>query len=182
MYKDKKELRKEYREVREIIPSRFVRNIMLQQKVLNSSAVKEANTVFLYLSVRDEVETSLILEELLKKGVRVLVPRCRKEPGMMDAVEITDLSMVHRNSRGLFEPSPDLPAVPKEEIDVAIVPGLAFDWDRYRLGYGGGYYDRFLVDFQGWSIGLSYWECVTDRLPRDEFDQPVDEVITETSP
>lgn len=176
----KTELRQEWKEVRRAIPERPEKNRRIRENFLTCSALKQAKSVFLYLSFGDEVETIPILEELFARGIRVLVPRCHRSAKRMDAVEITAFSQVNPGTYGILEPDPHLPAVSPAEIDVAVVPALAFDQDGFRLGYGGGYYDRFLAEFSGVSVGLAFSDCVTERLPREPFDKPVDTIITET--
>ena len=66
-----------------------------------------------------------------------------------------------------------------DEVDLVLVPGLAFDREGFRLGYGGGYYDRYLRDFPGSSIGVAFSECITETLPRTIYDIPVNRVVTE---
>ncbi len=143
------------------------------------SAILEAKTVFLYLSFGSEVETLALTKKLLALGKEIAVPRCDPQTKTMTAVRLTDFQQLRPGSYGILEPAPDAPVISKEEIDLCLVPGLAFDQEGYRLGYGGGYYDKFLKDFSGKKLGLAFLECLTDRLPREEFDLPVDAVITD---
>lgn len=177
--KTKTELRREWSEIRGAIPHKGEKNRQIQENFLMHPALKQAKSVFLYLSFRSEVGTTLILETLLNRGVQVSVPRCHRSTGTMDAVLITDLSQVKPGTYGILEPEPGLSVLSPKEIDIAVVPALAFDKEGYRLGYGGGYYDRFLGDFPGITIGLAFSDCITDRLPRESFDRPVDMVLTE---
>lgn len=175
----KRELRKEWKKLRAAVPDRTEKNRQIQNNFLTYSAVKQAKSVFLYLAFGSEVDTIPILEELLRRGVQVSVPRCHPSTREMDAVVIRHLSQVKAGAYGILEPDPTLPAVTPAEIDVAVVPALCFDKEGYRLGYGGGYYDRFLAAFSGVSIGLAFSDCITEQLPREEFDKAVDRVITE---
>ncbi len=175
----KTQLRREWKAVREEIPHRAEKNQRIQEKFLTHSAIKQAKSVFLYLSFGSEVDTIPLFEELLGRGIRVSVPRCHRSTKEMEAVEITDLSQVKPGSYDILEPDPDLTPLSPSEIDVVVVPALAFDKEGFRLGYGGGYYDRFLADFTGTTIGLAFSDCITERLPGEEFDRPVDVVLTE---
>ncbi len=175
----KAELRREWKAVRASVPDRAEKNRAIAEKVLTHSAVRLAKTAFLYLSFGSEVETLPILEELLRRGVRVAVPRCDLETKTMDAVEISHLSQVEKGAYGILEPVGDLPVLSPKEIDVALVPALAFDNEGFRLGYGGGYYDKFLNEMDGVTVGLAFSECLTHDLPREEFDMQVDWVITD---
>ncbi len=80
---------------------------------------------------------------------------------------------------GMAEPAPDLPVISPGEIQLALVPGLAFDRQGRRLGYGGGYFDRFLRDFHGASLGVIFQRLLLDHLPYGEHDVPVQWIVTE---
>ena len=80
---------------------------------------------------------------------------------------------------GMAEPAPDLPIIPPGEVQLALVPGLAFDRLGRRLGYGGGYFDRFLCDFTGVSLGVIFQALLFDHLPCCEHDVPVKWIVTE---
>ncbi len=175
---DKTALRRHFKKIRESLSEKPEKSRRIQEKLLINPAILQANSVFLYLSIGSEVETLALMKELLSLGKRVAVPLCDKETKTMVAVEVAETRSLRPGTYGIWEPDPDSPVLPKEEIDVVLVPGLAFDKEGYRLGYGGGYYDKFLADFSGRTIGLAFSESVTDTLPREEFDLPVDEVIT----
>ncbi len=176
---DKAELRSAFRKIRESIPDRQEKSRQICRKLLSHPAVLSAKTVFLYLSFGTEVETLSLAEVLLKQGKHLCVPRCNTQTRTMVAKELTSIASLQTGSYGILEPEPDAKVIPKEEIDLILLPALAFDKDGYRLGYGGGYYDKFLENFSGITLGLAFGDCVTDRLPRDSFDKPVDEIITE---
>ena len=171
-------LRKEWKARRNATKNREEKSRKIIENLLSHPMVQQAKTVFLYLSMGSEVETIALAKELLLLGKRVAVPVCDTETHTMEAAEIKCLNDLTVGAYGLAEPR-EKKIVPKEEIDLVLVPGLAFDEDGYRLGYGGGYYDRYLEDFSGVSIGLCYEECRTDRLPRGEYDKKVDLVVTE---
>ncbi len=178
MCKGKAELRKEWKLRRSEIKDREEKSRKIAENLLALPAIQKAKTVFLYLSAGSEAETLSLTKELLRMGKRVAVPVCDTKTHEMVAAEIKDLAEVTAGAYGLLEPK-EVKAILKEEVDVVLVPGLAFDKDGYRLGYGGGYYDRYLADFSGKSIGLCFAECFADCLPKEEYDKPVDLVITE---
>ena len=97
--------------------------------------------VMAYLAFRNEVDLKPFLEFCKEKGIRTALPRITGE-GVMEAAEYTDSSAMHKNKYGIYEPS-DTCDIDKENIDAIVVPAVAFDEQKYRLGYGGGYYDRF---------------------------------------
>jgi 5-formyltetrahydrofolate cyclo-ligase len=84
-----------------------------------------------------------------------------------------------RHPFGMEEPEPNLPVIPSSDVELALVPGLAFDRQGRRLGYGGGYFDRFLRDFTGISVGVIFQALLLDHLPIGEHDVPVKWIVTE---
>lgn len=141
----------------------------------------QSNTVFIYVSKDNEVKTSGIIKDILNKGKKVCVPRIvRKE--RMDAVLIKnpdeDLELGFFN---VYEPKAHLVSASVKDIDLVIVPGLIFDRNGYRIGYGGGYYDMFLNNISHGckTVGLAFGFQIADKLPIEEFDRKVMLIITE---
>lgn len=137
------------------------------------------NTVFTYVSGDIEVDTRRIINYSLKVGKRVAVPRCLDGNGTMRFYYIDSPAQLQKGRFGILEPC----AYCKEADDLSrglcIVPGLSFDGKGCRLGFGKGYYDRFLAEFKGTAVGLCYACNVTHSLPTDSFDRPVDMLVTE---
>lgn len=150
----------------------------IAQKVLELVDAIDAKCVFAYLSFGSEVGTKDLLENLLQKGIAVAVPRCDANTHTMDAVGLRTMEELKPGAYGILEPMGQ-EIIPKEQIDLILVPGLAFDNDGYRLGYGGGYYDRYLNGFQGVTAGLTFAACLVDTLPREPYDLAVQYVISE---
>lgn len=119
------------------------------------------------------------LLEALARGKRVAIPRCAGERDM-DFFLIDSLNGLRPGSFGVPEPDPERhPRLPRPEGGFCLVPALAFDREGYRLGYGKGYYDRFLSRFEGNSLGICYGDFLLDTLPRGYHDRPVDAVLTQ---
>ena len=134
--------------------------------------VEQADTVMLFCGVGRELDTTPILEALLERGKRVCYPQCL--PGrQMQARAVAGQEDLQPGKFGIPAPGEDCPAVDKGEIGVVLVPCLMCDRAGYRLGYGGGYYDRWLADFQGLTVCICPEERMVDALPREEFDVPV---------
>lgn len=162
------------------------RSILLQKRLLKSRFWEKCNRIALYVSVRSEAGTALLLHEAWKQGKTVFLPHCRKnEPGMMDMIACSSMEETVPSRFGIPEPvkktsSRILSAAELSSKEtLIIVPALAFDRRGFRLGYGGGYYDRLLASALCPKAGLSYHGLVLDALPRDPWDVSVDTVCTE---
>ena len=167
----KKALRKELLSLRKsIIPPKL--SIKLLEKY---PAFTEAETVFCYISAHGEVDTYELIQELLTYK-KVLVPYCINEDGDMIACPINSLEDL---KEGKFKiPEPESPEeFPKEKIDFVIVPGVAFDKNGYRLGYGKGYYDRFLEGITPFKLGVCQREFFLEEIPHGKFDVKMDDVL-----
>jgi len=137
---------------------------------------KEASTVLTYLPMRNEVDlTPLIPRSPQKKWV---IP-CVRPSGRM-TFHAYDPSTLLLHPLGMLEPDPESPVTVPDDIDCVLVPGLAFDRSGWRLGYGGGFYDRFLTGFKGASAGITYDRLLFDNVPHDSHDIPVQYVVTES--
>ena len=131
----------------------------------------DRNILFIYRSFGSEASTRMITEELLARGKRVLLPRTEGE-----VIVPVPYGQLKRGRFGIEEPA----GAPYEgAIDVAVVPLLAVNSRGYRLGYGGGYYDRFLHGKNILKVGLGYRFQLTDEFEEDAWDEPLDEFICE---
>ncbi len=176
----KQELRKKYISLRKTVISdeerlNFSREIA--QKVMAQVEVKNAETVFCYSAYAGEVETDLLIDALLGMGKKVCLPLCDKNTNTMTAREIKSRSELALGAYGILEPSGK--EILPEEIDFIIVPMVAFDKKRTRLGYGGGYYDRYLPKTKAFKCGIAYSFQQAENLPRGEYDILLDMIITE---
>lgn len=140
-------------------------------------ALRQARTVLLYAATADEVDLGELIEPLHQRGVRTLFPRVRGE--QLDLVAATDLLALRLGYRGIREPSG--PPIDPEVVDVALVPGVAFDFHGGRLGQGGGHYDRLLaqLDPAALRVGVCFSCQVVPRVPMGEHDALIDVVVTE---
>ena len=163
------------------------RSLRMQTRLLESVFWKKSARVTLYMAVRGEADTALLLAHAWESGREVFLPRCRRgEPGVMDMVACTGPEELERSSMGLLEPRMDASSrlLSPEQLEagektLVLVPALAFDAEGYRLGYGGGYYDRLLERAHCAVVGLSFHDLLVPRLPRESWDRPVDAVCTE---
>ena len=175
---DKKELRKIYRARRKAVQNKADKDHKIALSLLDSQEVALSDTVLIYISIDSEIDTSFIISELLKKKKRVAVPKCSKD-GIMEFIYIGSTDELISGMYGIPEPSGSECAVITDKT-VCIVPALAFTTDGVRLGYGGGYYDRFLaVNSKISTIGLCYECLVAENLPSEEYDIKIKKFITE---
>ncbi len=151
----------------------------LRVRFLARNEVGQAQTILLYAGMGGEVDTAPLLSALLRAGKRVALPRCTAAPGEMEARLIGPDTALVRHRLGMLEPGEDCPLLPPEALDLILVPGLAFDRRGYRLGQGGGYYDRFLPRCAGKTVALCRERFLLPAVPREEHDRPVDLVLTE---
>jgi arabinose operon protein AraL len=143
--------------------------------------VGQARTIMLYHSIGSEVSTRTAIQQVLSTGKRLALPRVDSAAKVIHAHEVNDLSQLERSSFGILEPSSTAPILDPGEIDAVAVPGLAFDALGYRVGYGAGYYDRFLPLLRpdAYIIGVGFAGQCADRLPRSEHDFRLLNLVTE---
>lgn len=181
---DKSSLRSNYLRVRRSAPARLrMRADDAIRSTLRSFDVFEAApTVLSYVSFGPEVDTRVLIGELLAEGRRVAVPRVDRGTHLMAFCEIGSLEELAPGAMGILEPAPGAAAltVPEMVRSACLVPGLVFDGAGHRVGYGGGYYDRFLAFYPGYKIGLARTAMLSSNpLPAGGNDVPVDYIVSE---
>ncbi|SFN34929.1 5-formyltetrahydrofolate cyclo-ligase [Proteiniclasticum ruminis] len=137
-----------------------------------------AGTIFIYVGQETEVNTTRIIQDALAKGKRVLVPKT-VSLGHMEACEIDSMEDLSPGLHGILEPKDLTYQMDPGKIDIAFVPCVAFTKDGFRLGYGGGFYDRFLPRGRFKRILVAFSEMEEDALPWDVFDEKVHGILTE---
>ncbi|MYF90868.1 MAG: 5-formyltetrahydrofolate cyclo-ligase [Gemmatimonadetes bacterium] len=154
------------------------------EQVLGLEAYRRAKLVHTYVSSKEnEVDTRALICTCLKHGKRVAVPVVMPGTKTLAHALIDGLDQLVVGPWGLAQPDPAVATwLPADvRIDLVVVPGIAFDRRGHRIGWGGGYYDRFLAQVQAVKIGLCYDELVLDCIPGEPHDVPVDLVIAETA-
>ena len=149
-------------------------NRALTERFLRHPFYQEAKVIATYLSFPHEFQTQELIEQALKDGKKVLIPKTYPK-GRMEFV-VYDPQQLVKTSFGLLEPQGNLEMVEPSQIDLIHVPGLAFTTEGYRIGYGGGYYDRYLENFAGHSLSTIY-PCQVQEFDFDNHDIPVQEVL-----
>ncbi len=152
-------------------------------RILASDFYRAARAVMLFIPMPEEVDLLPIARDCLASGRRVLAPRIAWESRSLEPACISDLDQDLRPGRmGIREPGPACPGISPEQIDLVLVPGVAFDSRAQRLGRGGGFYDRFLSrrEIRAQRVGVAFDLQIVDRIPREPHDAVLDAVVTPT--
>ncbi|WP_455139582.1 5-formyltetrahydrofolate cyclo-ligase [Thermophilibacter sp.] len=181
---DKSSLRSNYLSARATIPARLRRasDEAIRARLCTLPVFVAAPVVLTYVSVGAEVDTRALIEGLLAEGRRVAVPLTHPAAHEMSFHEIRSLDELRPGAHRIPEPPADAPALAVSDMvrSVCLVPGLVFDGAGHRVGYGGGYYDRFLPFYPGWKVGLARTtQLSSNPLPVGPHDVPVDYIVTE---
>ena len=162
------------KDIKKELDSRIMNNFF------DSTYINESNVIFIYVNMESEINTIDIIIKLLDMGKRVAVPKVL--PGNKEMVALEIKSLLDLNESGAFgilEPDMSKKDV-GNEVDLIILPGLAFDKRGYRIGYGGGFYDRFLERYNSIKrVSLCYNFQIIDNIPEEDFDEAIDTIITE---
>jgi 5-formyltetrahydrofolate cyclo-ligase len=156
----------------------------IHELLFSQSLWRDSEHIALYLSVEREVDTLAIIQRGWELGKRIYLPKCHTKEKQLVFYHVESLDQLEVVYYGIPEPVPAYcEKLRLEEVELIIVPGLAFDQRGYRIGYGGGYYDRFLSKLthqvDTFSLAFSFQVVKKQELPNDSFDIPVDGIITE---
>ncbi|MBQ7739337.1 MAG: 5-formyltetrahydrofolate cyclo-ligase [Desulfovibrionaceae bacterium] len=166
---------------------RFASSKQIQKYVLNFDIYISSQSLTMYLPLPEEVDTTDLVDESLKQGKTVYLPRVLpKSQGRMEFVPVTKETLFRKSPFGILEPDPKYQGFSANEFDsnfqpdLIILPGIAFDRYGQRLGFGGGFYDRFLQTYpKSIRLGLCFSQQLIDFLPHDPWDQKVNYLCTE---
>lgn len=154
-------------------------DLLLLSRFLALPQVQAARSLLLFWGVDTEPDTSRLLEPLLEMDKRLALPRCLPHR-QMEARYYCGQGQLAESAFGIPEPDEQCPVMTRESIDLILVPNLCCDCRGYRLGHGGGYYDRYLAGYGGVTVSLCRDGLLMDLLPTESHDLPVDLVLTET--
>lgn len=149
--------------------------------LVNSEFYKNAGVIFTFVSFRSEVDTHWFIKHAIEDKKIICVPKVVSKQEGMETYIIKSMSDLRAGYYGILEPVDKCPKVIAEDIDLVLVPGLAFDREGRRLGYGGGFYDRFLRRMRGKTpnIALAYHFQIINTVPADQWDIKMDAIITD---
>lgn len=182
--KEKKtEIRKEYLARRAALApeEKKRRDERICQLILSSASFRYAETVLAYYPKENEIDILPALRRAMEIGKRIALPRCEGEH-LMTYRYIETLDGLEPGMYGIFEPGEDAPVYREDpgHASLCLVPGVVFDTHGYRIGYGGGYYDRFLHEYSGSAAGVIYREFILPTLPFGRYDLSLPVMITDT--
>ncbi len=182
---EKRPLREKILKQRSDLPasSWVSKSTVMQQRILKLEQWRQAQCVLLYAAFRQEADTRLLLENSLTQGRITLLPRCVKGSNALELAAISNPGQLVSGAYGIPEPDPArCPRQTQPVPEIVVLPGVGFDRQGFRLGYGGGYYDRLLDSGELGTplrIGLCFDFQLLDTLPTDSWDKPVHAICTE---
>ena len=179
---EKRRLRAKYKKLRLACPPEIKEKLDrgLTSRVLSLPEYEQAQTLFIFVSTPIECDTSQIIADAFKKGKRVCVPRCVDKSGKLEFYRIRSTDDLVSGMFSLLEPDPEkCERVTDFSSGLCVVPGLCFDLEGYRVGFGKGYYDRFLNSFGGITAGICYSKYTVKQLPRGAHDRNTGILVTE---
>lgn len=171
---DKKELRKKYTKLRAEVEDKDLKDKQIRKNLRELDLYKNAKSVFIFISYRSEVDTKGIIEDILADEKKLLVPLVKGS--QMIAVEVKGIDDLEPNKMGILEPKSGEEVT---DVDLTITPGLAFDKAGYRLGYGGGYYDKFFAKVDTIRMGIGYSDQFVESLVHEDYDKPLEYLLTD---
>lgn len=180
---EKNKVRAEYLKKRENLEKEYLdaASERICSKIASLASYRFSKILLLYYPIKGEFNVLPLAYRALKDGKRVAFPRCDAQNKRMDFICIDDVSLLSPQSYGIPEPPADGEIYDKRMPDatLCVIPALVYDRQGFRLGYGGGYYDRYLSDFGGTKIGAVLSGFVVDSVPKSRYDAHVDVLVTE---
>ncbi len=179
--KYKIELRERCRNFRNSLDSNLKNEMDFQisEKVKKLHQYRAAKTIMVYVSTAIEVDTFRIIENAFADGKKVAVPRCIPQTRQMEFHYITSVEQLAPGSFSVLEPPAHYPIVTDFSSSLMLVPGFMFDCFGYRLGYGKGYYDRYMSRFNGSAVGMCYSSELRPHMYHGRYDRAVDTIVSE---
>lgn len=181
---NKKELRRELIKKRDRLSEAFITDASrkITENLLNLDLYKNSTNIFVFVSYKSEVDTHDFIKKAISDGKNIYIPVVDKKTKTMQISRLDNFSQLSENYMGILEPrESELNISNPEILDLIITPGLAFDVSGYRIGYGGGFYDKFFDSLQRDipKLGIGFEEQFVDKLPHEEYDIQIDFFLSE---
>lgn len=178
---EKKDLRRNMIAKRDQLTTDEVKtkSLRVADRLFELDAYKKAGRIFTFLSFGSELDTRPIVEAALAEGKTLIVPRVNRETKRLDLYEITGYDGLVPGGYGILEPTDEHVRVSENNVDLILVPGVAFDESGGRLGYGAGFYDKILSKTRAALVALCFELQIVTEVPREPHDIPVPLILTE---
>jgi 5-formyltetrahydrofolate cyclo-ligase len=179
---DKNQIRKKISKIRDSQKEEEIlrKSKIIGEKLFSLLEFKNSSYVMFYSSIRSEVRTDFMIERAIKDGYKVFLPKTNIEIKELIPLRVKNLKELERGAYNILEPKLSAEKIDVDMLEIIIVPGVAFDENCYRIGYGGGFYDRFLKKVKNAKkIGLAYELQIIPEIPKEKNDVKLDIIITE---
>ncbi len=175
----KNKLRKELKEKRKKLSPEYInqKSELIYKKIIESEIYQKSNIIMSYCSIQNEVDTLKINKKILEDGKRLIVPYIDREKDIIIPVEIKKEEELIIGKYNIMEPKNKEKKISKEKIELILVPAVGYDKVGNRIGFGGGYYDKFMSDYKGIKIGLAYSFQIIDEIKSEHHDIKLDEIF-----
>lgn len=180
----KKSLRKKLLSIRKEISEENleIKSKKIFENIIKSEILNNKKNVMVYMDFRNEVKTLELIKYLFENNYNVILPRVNFKTGFLDLFHVSSLDSMVLSSYGILEPTPEKSEYASvKDIDLIFVPGVGFDKRFYRIGYGGGYYDKLLPETENCIFcALAFDEQMLDEVAKDDYDVQMDMIITDS--
>jgi len=174
----KEELRKEYISIRNNIISKNYKSNIICNKIINDKDFYNSRVIALYKSLKSEVNTDILIDYALQNNKIVLLPKVCED--VMNFYKVNEKTKYVKSNLGIYEPVSSDIFLDKDLIDIMIVPGICFDLNKNRIGFGKGYYDKYLYSTNIYTLGICFDDQITDKnITNNNYDVKVKRLISE---
>lgn len=177
---NKKDLREKIQLKLKDLHSREEKNKLIFEELINNKDIKNSKNIMCFVSFKNEVDTHKFIKYMLKNNKNIYIPIIDSKNKIMNISELKSFDELEKGFYGILEPKKEFIRITNPNIlDIVITPGIVFAKDNYRIGYGGGYYDKFFAnkELNALKIGVCFNEQIIEKVPYNEYDIPVDYII-----
>lgn len=176
----KEDIRKEIQLKLQNLLHREEKNNLIFKELISNKDIEKAENIMCFVSFRNEVDTHKFIKHMLKNNKNIYIPIIDSKNKIMNISKLKSFDELEKGFYGILEPKEEFIRITDLEVlDVVITPGVVFSKNNYRIGYGGGYYDKFFANtkLKAKKIGLCFSEQIIESIPIDKYDIPVDYII-----
>lgn len=176
----KEDIRKEIQLKLQNLQHREEKNNLIFKELISNRDIEKAENIMCFVSFRNEVDTHKFIKYMLKNNKNIYIPIIDSKNKIMNISKLKSFDELEKGFYGILEPKKEFIRITDLEVlDIVITPGVVFSKNNYRIGYGGGYYDKFFANkkLKAKKIGLCFSEQIIESIPIDKYDIPVDYII-----